>query len=72
VALSLYYSEGTRRIYLELHEPLRYATTYTVTLGTGLTDLAGNLLAEAVVWSFTTAQAPPEEWFLYLPITRLR
>ena len=30
-------------------------TTYTVTLGTGAKDLAGNALADSKVWSFTTA-----------------
>lgn len=34
--------------------PLVAATTYTVTIGTGVKDLAGNALADDVVWSFTT------------------
>ncbi|MDD5224148.1 MAG: Ig-like domain-containing protein, partial [bacterium] len=33
-------------------------TLYTVTLETGVTDLAGNALASAYVWSFTTGTIP--------------
>jgi hypothetical protein len=34
------------------------STTYTVTVGTGVTDVAGNYMAADYSWSFTTA-APP-------------
>jgi hypothetical protein len=37
---------------------LAYSTVYTATVGTGMTDLAGNALASAVSWSFTTGVAP--------------
>lgn len=38
---------------------LAFSTTYTVTLGTGVTDLSGNPLASTFSFSFTTASAPP-------------
>ncbi len=34
------------------------STTYTATIGTGATDLAGNPLATPYVWSFTTGTIP--------------
>ena len=34
-------------------------TTYTVTIGTGATDLAGNALAAAHIFTFTTLQPTP-------------
>lgn len=37
---------------------LSYSSTYTATLGTGLTDLAGNHLAAQVAWNFTTEPNP--------------
>ena len=35
-------------------QPLAYSTEYTVTVYSGLLDLAGNALAQDEVWSFTT------------------
>ena len=37
---------------------LAYATTYTATVTTGVTDLAGHALAANFVWTFTTPAAP--------------
>ncbi len=37
--------------------PLAYATTYTATITTGVTDLANNALAANHVWNFTTGAA---------------
>jgi Ice-binding-like/Bacterial Ig-like domain len=44
---------------LTLSAPLAYSTTYTATVTTGATDLAGNALVTNYVWTFTTA-APPD------------
>jgi len=40
-------------------DPLAAATLHTVTLTTGIHDLAGNALPSVVTWSFTTTQLPP-------------
>ena len=37
---------------------LAYSTTYTATITTGATDLAGNALANNFIWAFITAAAP--------------
>lgn len=37
---------------------LATSTEYTASIGTGATDLAGNSLATAKTWTFTTAEAP--------------
>jgi len=39
-------------------EDLDYSTSYTATLTTGVRDLAGNPLAQAKNWTFTTVAAP--------------
>ena len=38
--------------------PLQYGTTYTATLTTGITDLAGNALQNNFTWTVTTSIAP--------------
>ena len=38
-----------------LTDPLELSTTYTATVSTGVTDKAGNALAQNYTWSFTTA-----------------
>ena len=37
---------------------LSYATTYTATITTGVSDLTGNAMANDYAWSFTTESAP--------------
>ncbi len=39
-------------------QPLQPGTTYTITVGTGATDLAGNALAQVVTFRFTTVAQP--------------
>jgi hypothetical protein len=39
-------------------DALRYNTTYTVTVGSGAADMAGNALASEYSWQFTTATEP--------------
>ena len=39
--------------------PLAFATTYTATITTGVTDVSGNAVAANFSWSFTTAGSPP-------------
>lgn len=39
--------------------PLAFGTTYTARLTTGIEDLAGNSLAQAHTWTFTTIENPP-------------
>jgi hypothetical protein len=42
---------------------LEYETTYTATLSSGVTDLAGNHLSQDFSWSFTTVESPyPYPW----------
>lgn len=50
---------GDTLVRLNPTSSLAYSTTYTATLGTGVTDVAGNHLAAPSVWTFTTEAAPP-------------
>ena len=53
---------------------LSYNTTYSITIGTGVEDLAGNGLVNAYSWEFTTAeeaeivQPPVSNDYLWLVI----
>ena len=49
------YDEATRTALFTPAAPLTVSTRYTATLGTGITDRAGNALAAPYVWAFTTA-----------------
>src|SRR5574341_1049473 len=56
------YEASTRTATFTPTDPLAYDTFYTVTLGAGMTDLAGNPLAGApFTFSFATRSPPPPE-----------
>ena len=55
VATTLTYNATTRVVTLTPSPKLAASTTYTATVGTGVKDAAGNAMAAARVWSFTTA-----------------
>ena len=55
VAGTIGYDEATQTASFTPAAALAVSTRYTATLGTGITDRAGNPLAAPYVWSFTTA-----------------
>lgn len=56
---SVSYDAGSRRATFDPGSALDHATVYTATVTTGARDAAGNPLAAARTWSFTTATPPP-------------
>jgi stringent starvation protein B len=59
VSGSVSYNSGTYMATFTPSANLSYSTTYTANLSTAITDAAGNPLASAYSWSFTTTSAPP-------------
>ena len=57
VSATASYNAGTRVATLTPGAALAASTTYTATVTTGVQDAAGNALASAKIWSFTTAAA---------------
>ncbi|MFV8783030.1 Ig-like domain-containing protein [Microbulbifer sp. SA54] len=49
------FDSGTNEATFTPDQPLSILTHYTATLGTGITDLAGNALGSEYSWQFTTA-----------------
>ena len=54
-------SNDAQTVTLNPVNALDYGTEYTVELGMGITDAAGNALAEEVSWSFKTGSLPDTE-----------
>lgn len=57
ISAAVTYSTGNRMATLTPNSPLAASTKYIVTVG-GIADLAGNAMANAYSWAFTTAAAP--------------
>ncbi|MES2990201.1 MAG: Ig-like domain-containing protein [Pseudomonadota bacterium] len=57
VAATVAYDATTRIATLTPSSALAGSTTFTMTVGTGVRDVAGNPMAAARVWSFTTVSA---------------
>ena len=58
IAATIAYDPTNFIVTLTPSTPLAYNTTYTATVTTGETDLAGNAPTSNYVWTFTTATAP--------------
>jgi hypothetical protein len=69
VAATITYDNATRTATLLPHAPLADGTTYSARI-TGVSDLAGNELADAASWSFTTAAGPLQHKLLVPAILR--
>jgi hypothetical protein len=58
VAATVSFDAPTNRIIVTPAAPLPWATTYTVTVTTGVQAADGTLLLAPIAWSFTTASCP--------------
>jgi hypothetical protein len=58
VSGSVNYDNSTHNVTFTPSQALSYQTSYTVTITTGVTDLAGNQMAASYSWTFVTGQAP--------------
>jgi hypothetical protein len=65
LAVGVRFDGSVNQIIVAPGTPLQASAAYTVTLTTGVTDLAGNPLATAYRWRFDTAST--QRW-LYLPL----
>jgi methionine-rich copper-binding protein CopC len=70
VAATVAYDSATHTATLQPQAPLAAGTTYTARI-TGVSDMAGNQLADDASWSFTTAAAPLQHPLLLPAIVRL-
>jgi uncharacterized repeat protein (TIGR01451 family) len=61
------YDGEARQLVVKPRQPLSGGTVYTVTVTTGVQDMAGNPLSADFKWSFLTAGAPPLK-YVYLPL----
>jgi alpha-tubulin suppressor-like RCC1 family protein len=59
VSGTVFYNAFTKTVMFTPSANLDLTTGYTATLTTGVKDLAGNALAAAVSWNFTTANSAP-------------
>ena len=66
IPCTISYDAANKRLTLTPANLLAYNTTYTVTLSSDITDLAGNPLS-GVSWSFTTQAVAPNVYTVYPP-----
>ena len=71
VPASMSYNSSTLVATLTPNSPLAYSTTYTATLS-GAKDMAGNAMANSMVWSFATTAASGTGFNLNVPANHQR
>jgi hypothetical protein len=67
VIASVRYDPVTYQLVVFIKEPPRDTATYTVVIGTGVKDLAGNHLAAAYPWSFQVISTGSAGYTVFLP-----
>jgi hypothetical protein len=69
VSISVDFDPAFNQLVIRLLQRLNGKAIYTVTINPGITDLAGNPLADTpFTWTFGTAELPPPEHKVCLPI----